>query len=375
MQKLKAMRLNEIITPPSIIDKTISSLCPVCLKVVDAHIFQEGKAVKLEKRCPDHGDFKDLYWSDVTLYRKFMRFWAIGSGVEKPVASSGNCPFNCGLCENHRTSTILANIDVTNRCNLSCPTCFADAGQNAEDLTMEQIRAMMQTLRDQRPVPCPAVQLSGGEPTIRDDLPEIISMAKEMGFAQIQVATNGVKLAASLDLCKSLVKSGLSTVYMQFDGVIPEPYKTMRGSDLLQIKLRAIKNLREAGQMSLVLVPTLAKGVNDGQVGDIIRLASTNLDVVKGVNFQPVSFVGRIDQQEREKKRLTISDLITLVEDQTDNEITRDDFYPVPFVVPISGLIAAETGTPQLAMTVLACCGRPVTYTAWWPPYPHYEVC
>ena len=126
-----------------------------------------------------------------------MRFWAIGSGVENPIASSGNCPFNCGLCENHRTSTILANIDVTNRCNLSCPTCFADAGQSPEDPTMDQIRAMMKTLRDQRPVPCPAVQFSGGEPTIRDDLPEIISMAKEMGFAQIQVATNGVKLAAS----------------------------------------------------------------------------------------------------------------------------------------------------------------------------------
>jgi uncharacterized radical SAM superfamily Fe-S cluster-containing enzyme len=356
LQQLKAMRLNEIITPPNI-DKTISSLCPVCLKIVDAHVFQEGGAVKIDKRCSDHGEFKDVYWSDVALYRRFMRFWAIGPGVENPIASSGNCPFNCGLCENHRTSTILANIDVTNRCNLSCPTCFADAGQGPEEPTMDQIRAMMKTLRDQRPAPCPAVQFSGGEPTVRDDLHEIVSLAKEMGFAQIQVATNGMKLAASPDLCKSLVHSGLSTVYLQFDGLTPEPYITMRGRDLLQIKLRAIENLRKAGQMSIVLVPTLAKGVNDGQVGDIIRFAAMNLDVVKGVNFQPVSFVGRIDQQEREKKRLTISDLIALVEDQTDNEITRDDFYPVPFVAPISGLIAAETGIPQPTMTVHPCCG------------------
>jgi hypothetical protein len=356
LQQLKAMRLNEIITPPNI-DKTISSLCPVCLKIVDAHVFQEGGAVKIDKRCSDHGEFKDVYWSDVALYRRFMRFWAIGPGVENPIASSGNCPFNCGLCENHRTSTILANIDVTNRCNLSCPTCFADAGQGPEEPTMDQIRAMMKTLRDQRPAPCPAVQFSGGEPTVRDDLPEIVSLAKEMGFAQIQVATNGMKLAASPDLCKSLVHSGLSTVYLQFDGLTPEPYITLRCRDLLQIKLRAIENLRKAGQMSIVLVPTLAKGVNDGQVGDIIRFAAMNLDVVKGVNFQPVSFVGRIDQQEREKKRLTISDLIALVEDQTDNEITRDDFYPVPFVAPISGLIAAETGIPQPTMTVHPCCG------------------
>lgn len=203
LQQLKAMRLDEIIPPPNI-DKTISSICPVCLKIIDAHIFLEGKAVKIEKQCSDHGDFKDLYWSDAALYRRFIRFWACGSGVENPIVSSDNCPFNCGLCENHRTSTLLGNIDVTNRCNLSCPTCFADAGQIPEDPTIDQIRSMMKILRDQRPVPCPAVQLSGGEPTIRDDLPEIVSLAKEMGFAQIQIATNGVMLAASPDLCKKL---------------------------------------------------------------------------------------------------------------------------------------------------------------------------
>jgi 7,8-dihydro-6-hydroxymethylpterin dimethyltransferase len=311
----------------------------------------------IEKRCAEHGDFKDVHWSDAGLYRRFMRFWAHSSGVENPIAPAGNCPFNCGLCENHRTSTLLGNIDITNRCNLSCPICFADAGQSPEEPAMNQIRAMMQTLRDQRPVPCPAVQFSGGEPTMREDLPEIVALAKEMGFAQVQVATNGLKLASSQDLCRRLVRSGLSTVYLQFDGLTQEPYKTMRGRDLLQTKLQAIENLREAGQTNVVLVPTLAKGVNDDQVGDIVRFASMNLDVVKGVNFQPVSFVGRIDQDERSEKRLTISDLIALVEDQTDDEITRDDFYPVPFVAPISSLIAAETGLPQPALTVHPCCG------------------
>jgi uncharacterized radical SAM superfamily Fe-S cluster-containing enzyme len=356
MQQLGSRYPNEVLKFDNL-DRIVPSLCPVCLKVIGAHIFQEGRSIVIEKRCAEHGDFKDVHWSDVDLYKRFMRFWAIGQGVKNPIVSSGNCPFNCGLCENHRTGTILANIDVTNRCNLSCPTCFADAGQSPEEPTVDQIKDMMRNLRDQRPVPCPAIQFSGGEPTIRDDLPEIVSIAKEMGFAQIQVATNGVKLATSPELCRSLVQRGLSTIYLQFDGVTSEPYMTMRGRDLLQIKLRAIENLREAGQMSIVLVPTLKKGVNDGQVGDIIRFASMNLDVVKGVNFQPVSFVGRIDQQERAKKRLTISDLISLVEDQTDNEITRDDFYPVPFVVPISGLIAAETGTPQPTMTVHPCCG------------------
>ena len=351
-----AKYLDKISTSANV-DETIFSLCPICLEVINARIFQEEKRVMIEKRCAEHGDFKDIYWSDAVLYRRFMRFWAYGEGIENPISSTESCPFNCGLCENHKTGTILGNIDITNRCNLSCPTCFADAGQNHDDPTMDQIRSMMQTLRDQRPVPCPAIQLSGGEPTMRDDLPLIVSLAKEMGFSQVQVATNGLKLATSPDLCRSLVSSGLSTVYLQFDGVTPEPYKTMRGHDLLQLKLQAIKNLRAAGQMSVVLVPTLAKGVNDSEVGDIIRFASINLDVVKGVNFQPVSFVGRIDQDDRAEMRLTISDLIALVEDQTNSEITGDDFYPVPFVAPISGLVAAETGTAQPALTVHPCCG------------------
>jgi uncharacterized radical SAM superfamily Fe-S cluster-containing enzyme len=342
---------------PSSIDRTVPSLCPVCENIIDARIFQEGNVVLMEKRCSEHGDFRDVLWSDATLYRRFMSYWADGSGVENPISPARECPLNCGLCENHKTSTILGNIDITNRCNLSCPVCFADAGQSLDEPSIEEITAMMQTLRDQRPVPCPAVQFSGGEPTMREDLPQILALAKKMGFAQVQIATNGLKLAASLELCRDLVRAGLCTTYLQFDGVTPGPYQALRGRDLMKIKRQAIENLRKAGQMSVVLVPTLAKGINDLQVGDIIRFASQNADVVKGINFQPISFAGRVDQEEREKQRLTISDLILLVEEQTDGQITRDDFYPVPFVAPISSLIAAETGTPQPTFTVHPCCG------------------
>jgi uncharacterized radical SAM superfamily Fe-S cluster-containing enzyme len=341
----------------SSIERTVPSLCPVCENLIDARIFQEGDAVLMEKRCSEHGDFRDVLWSDATLYRRFMSYWAEGSGVENPISSARDCPLNCGLCENHKTSTILGNIDITNRCNLACPVCFADAGQSPDEPSIEKIGAMMQTLREQRPVPCPAVQFSGGEPTMRDDLPQIVALAKKMGFAQVQVATNGLKIAADLELCRDLVRAGLCTTYLQFDGVTPGPYQALRGLDLLKIKRRAIENLRKAGQNSVVLVPTLAKGVNDDQVGDIVRFASQNADVVKGVNFQPISFAGRVDQEEREEKRLTISDLILLLEEQTDGEITRDDFYPVPFVAPISNLVAAETGTPQPTLTVHPCCG------------------
>ena len=339
------------------IDKTVSSICPVCLEVIRAHIFQDGENVFIEKQCQTHGEFKDLYWSDVALYRKFYRYFCEGSGIENPTPSEKGCPFDCGLCEKHKTGTLLANIDLTSRCNISCPVCFANSGGRIFEPAIDKIKAMMQNLRSQKPVPCSAVQFSGGEPTLRKDLPEIVSMAKEMGFTQVQIATNGIMLSADLKLCQNLERAGLSTVYLQFDGLTSKPYKMVRGRNLLPIKLQAIENFRRAGQTSIVLVPTLAKGVNDDQVGDIIRFASRNLDVIKGINVQPVSFAGRIDQKERSEKRITIPDFLTLVEEQTDNEITREDFYPVPFVAPISRFIAAETQCPQPVFTVHPCCG------------------
>jgi len=349
--------LKEQVAPHAPLEKVVKSLCPICLKVVSAHIFQQGEAVMIEKQCEEHGDFRDTYWSDASLYRKFVRYWSDGSGLQNPAHQGKECPFDCGICSNHLTGTLLGNIDVTNRCNLSCPVCFADAGDSLKEPTLDQIKAMMENLRAERPVPCPAVQFSGGEPTLREDLPQIVALARELGFAQIHVATNGLKLASSPDLCRALVQSGLSSVYLQFDGVKPEPYKAMRGRDLLSVKEKAIENLRGAGQSSTVLVPTLAKGVNDDQVGDIVSFASENLDVVKGINFQPVSFTGRIDQAERTQMRITIPDLLALLEEQTDNQITREDFYPIPFVVPISHLIAVITGFPKPEFSVHPCCG------------------
>lgn len=338
-------------------EKTASSLCPICQKVVPVRVFSDGDDVFMEKRCEADGDFRELLWHDVSLYKRFNSYMFNGQSPKDSTAQGQGCPFDCGICSRHKTGTLLGNIDLTNRCNMACPVCFANSGGRLYEPSFDQIRTMMQNLRSEKPVPCPAVQFSGGEPTLRNDLPRIIALAKAMGFGQVQLATNGLCLAESLELCRDLERSGLSTVYLQFDGVTPDPYLANRGRDLMPVKLRALENFRRAGLKSTVLVPTLARGVNDHQVGEIVRFASKNMDVVRGVNFQPVSFVGRIDAEERAKRRVTIPDLFSLLEEQMDNEITRDDFYPVPFVAPISQLIAAQTRETQPVLTVHPCCG------------------
>jgi uncharacterized radical SAM superfamily Fe-S cluster-containing enzyme len=343
--------------PATFVDRPMMSICPECLKPISGRIFQERNQIFIKKTCAIHGHFTELYWSDAEVFKKFNRFLCDGSGINNSDSFKFGCPFDCGLCANHKTSTLLANIDLTNRCNMDCPICFADAGGRVYEPTIDQIELMLDNLRHQKPVPCPAIQFSGGEPTLRDDLPQIIALAKKKGFSHIQIATNGLRMAASTNFCRSLVLNGLNTVYLQFDGVTSEPYIKVRGRDLFPSKIKALDNLRRAAQKSVVLVPTLAKGVNDQEIGGIVRFASNNLDIVRGINMQPVSFSGRIDSEEKAQKRLTIPDLFRLLEDQTGNEINGGDFYPVSFVTPLSQLIAAESGKKQPIFTVHPCCG------------------
>lgn len=337
--------------------KTLS-LCPTCLKKVEAEVFEEDGEVIIKKECEEHGKFRDIYWSDSELYEKYKKYEYIGDKLKNTnTERKYGCPFDCGLCPSHVSTTVLANLDVTNRCNLNCPICFANANRTKMiyEPSLEEIKHMMVNLRNEN-IPCPAIQFAGGEPTLREDLPEIIRTAKELGFVHIQIATNGIKLQ-NVEYIKKLREAGLSTIYLQFDGLTEKSYLTARGKNLLPVKLKVIESCRKADFRSIVLVPTLVKGVNDDQIGDIIRFAAKNMDVVRNVNVQPVSFTGRIDENKRFEQRITIPDFVELVEEQTNGEILKEDFYPVPSVVPMSLFVELWGNRPTVKLSSHQHCG------------------
>jgi len=340
--------------------KETKSICPECFKVLDATIFEEDNKVYIKKECPEHGKFQDVYWSDYEQYKRAEKFRYDGEGLRNPrTKTEQGCPLDCGICPQHKSHTVLAIIDVTNRCNLKCPVCFANAATAGYvyQPSKEEVREMMENLRSNDPVPATALQFSGGEPTIREDLFELIRMAKELGFRHVEVNTNGLRLAQSVDYCRGLKEAGMSTVYLQFDGLSPKVYQFTRGCDLLEIKMKAIENCRKAGINSMVLVVTLVKGVNDHQIGDIIRFAVQNFDVIRCINVQPVSLCGRLPEQERAKMRITIPDFTRLCEEQTDGKIKVSDFYPVPVVVPVSKAAGALKDKRYPEFTVHPHCG------------------
>jgi hypothetical protein len=338
--------------------KTTQSLCPECTQLIPALIFEEDGKVWMEKTCPEHGEFRDLYYGDARLYHKMER-WQFGDnrGLSNPaVPDAKECPSQCGLCSMHLSHTGLANVDLTNRCNLTCPVCFANANTSGVlyEPTFPEVRKMLQAIRNERPVAGRVVQFSGGEPTVYPRFLDACTLAKEMGFSHVQAATNGI-LLSDLEFAKKAKDAGLQTLYLQFDGVSDDIYLRTRGARLYETKMKVIENCRATG-MKIVLVPTIVRGVNDHQIGAIVKTAVDNADVISALTFQPVAFTGRLNRNELAAKRFTQSDVAKQVAAQSGITDDYHDWFPISCVTPFSKLMSALRGEETISLSCHPHC-------------------
>lgn len=276
---------NKVMKDDEMVRKTYS-ICPVCLKKIPASLVQkENGSIWQEKTCEAHGSFQVPVW-------KGMFDFADWISSETPLSEEENahCDGDCRACDAHGQGTCCVILEVTKACNLRCTFCFAHGG---EDPAMPSTESLKQDI-DQivRLAGDPLLQLSGGEPSLRDDLPELVRYAKEAGCSYTQINTNGIRLAEDEDYVASLAKAGLDIVFLQFDGVDDAIYRALRGQDLLEKKLQAIRNC-DKYRIGVTLVPTVVPGINDHALGGIIRLAVELFPAVRSVHFQPVTYLGR----------------------------------------------------------------------------------
>ncbi|HVP10394.1 MAG TPA: radical SAM protein, partial [Phycisphaerae bacterium] len=291
--------------------RTVETLCPTCSCIIIGRYYVKNGRVMIEKTCPEHGYFRDCVNSDVKVYLR-ASYWTFEElpGMTNPrVTHASHCPSDCGLCNQHQSTSVLGQIDLTNRCNLTCPVCFASANGSGyvHEPTFEQVEQELKRLLDCRPIPCTSIQFTGGEPTIHSRFHDIVARARELGMTNIQIATNGIT-HANLEFAQRSKEAGLHTLYMQFDGLDDQLYRRVRGRPLLEVKLQAIENCRKVG-MKVCLVPTVIKTENDEQVPKILDFAAENADVISAISYQPVAFTGRISRRELDRKRYTLGDL------------------------------------------------------------------
>lgn len=309
------------------------SVCPVCLKRIPAVREQREDGIYLTKTCPEHGDFFAIIWRNKVDFGTWRG--------ERPSVGENenlNCPSGCGLCEEHLRATCCTLLEVTERCNMNCRFCFAEQGEcmgsvkgtegtgtgKKQDPSLEQVKCWIDDLT----VPGKTLlQLSGGEPTVREDLPEIVAYAKKAGCKYVQLNSNGLRLAQEESFVKKLAEAGLSFVFMQFDGVTEDVYEKMRHRPMLDIKKKAIENCGKYG-IGVTLVPVIVPGVNTDQIGGIIRFAMERSPKVRGVHFQPVSYFGRVPEIPKDEDRFTLDELMTAVVEQTGGLVKMENIAP-----------------------------------------------
>ena len=309
------------------------SICPVCKRVIDAEVGAREGRVILRKRCPEHGEFEALVYSDAEAYLAQQRLNKPGTlPLALQTEIHDGCPLDCGICPAHKQHACLGIIEVNSACNLDCPVCFADSGRQHPDhfsLTRDQVARMLDVFVEAEGEP-EVIQFSGGEPTIHPEILDFVAMAHERGVRIVMVNTNGIRLARDRAFVRELAVLG-AHVYLQFDGLEEATHLAMRGRDLRDVKARALEHCAAEG-VSVTLVAAVERDVNDHEIGAIVR-AGVEHPAVNSVVLQPVTHAGRHARFDP-LARLTNADVIQAVSRQLPEWFRPTDFVPVPCCFP-----------------------------------------
>jgi len=314
---------------PYLFFELTNSLCATCLRKVEAKVVIEGDNVFLHKWCPEHRFQKVLISTDAEYYklsRQTLKPGQMPLKFNTPIKYG--CPYDCGLCPDHEQHSCLTLVEVTDRCNLTCPICYSESSPHRLDhRSLQQIEFMLDCVVRNEGEP-DVVQISGGEPTIHPEFFAILDAAKRRPIKHLMVNTNGIRIAQDAEFTERLAGyMPRFEVYLQFDSLRSDPLRVLRGADLCDIRRRALDRLNEHN-ISTTLVVTLKKGLNDDEIGPILEFALKQ-PCVRGVTFQPIQAAGRLEQFDPARDRLTLGEVRQQILKQFPL-FSPSDVIPVP---------------------------------------------
>ena len=341
------------------------SICSACYRRIDAKIVFEDGNVYLLKRCPEHGFERVLMADDIDYYRRcrevFIKPPEMPARYNTPIRYG--CPYDCGLCPDHEQHSCLTLIEICDACNLSCPVCYAESGTHRTSYrTMAQIEAMLDATVANELEP-DVVQISGGEPTIHPQFFAVLDAAKRRPIKHLMVNTNGIRIAKEEGFAERLAEYAPDfEIYLQFDSLRRDPLMQLRGADLRAVREQAMEKLNRLN-ISTTLVVTVARGVNDDELGTIVDYALQQR-CIRGVTFQPVQQAGRLEGYDAARNRLTLTEVRRRILEQT-SAFQPEDLIPVPchpdslgmaYALKLDGKVVPLTG--MMDPDVLINAGR-----------------
>jgi uncharacterized radical SAM superfamily Fe-S cluster-containing enzyme len=366
--------------PPLGWPRETDSLCPRCVpeirqQIVDgklpheillnekvgeikATIVERDGKIMMVKECPKHGVFEDVMAMDTDFFKHLEEVFPgrdIRAHNDEKLHNHGSSTIKHGRCS-------VLTIDLTNRCNMMCDPCFMDANQVGfvHELTWEDIQKLLDNAISIKPRRQMSVQFSGGEPTLSPYFLDAVRYARKVGYNSVQAATNGIEFAKSVEFCRQAAEAGLRYAYLQFDGIGNDANSHRAVGNLFDVKMRAIENLWKSG-VDIVPVITIVNGINNEQVGAVVRFALDNPKKIPFLSFQPVSFTGRdeaVTDERRKAQRYTLSHLAHDVKNQTGLGEPVRDWFPISFMSTFSDFADLVHG-PEADWGQLSCGCHP----------------
>ena len=300
-----------------------TGLCPECLRTVPAMLRAEDGRVWLRHACPRHGESRALLASDAAEYLRLRRY------VRAP--GSGGCCCGpddaCSTDPDAGPPVCILLLEITQACNLRCPTCYADA-HGHDFMTAEEARFRLDAFFREQPR-LDVLMISGGEPTIHPKFVEMLDLALEYPVGRVIVNTNGLRLWQKDDLVARIAERRKRVeLYFSFGSFRPAVHERLYGRDLTREKRGALEKARDAGIFA-TLVPTVENGVNEDEIGDLYRYA-LSLGNMGGITYQPVMDNGRYENAFDPSRRLTLTGVLAELEAQTGGALKTTDFVGLP---------------------------------------------
>jgi len=301
--------------------------------VLQGNLVLMDGSVYLRRHCQrGHGEVVSLYDEDYDLW-SYLQQWRVPTREIIPDTPDNVLPipmgYRSGLGELQTQHSCILLIDVTESCNLRCPTCFAESGPGiGRYARLPHILRSLDASIEREGGKIDVLMLSGGEPTVHPEIVEIIRQATARPVTRVLLNTNGVRIAKDDKLLAELASlRDRVEVYLQFDGFELETHLYHRGEDLRAVKEAAIGRLTDAGIFT-TLTMVVAAGVNEHEIGRVADYAFAT-EYIAGVAYQPVFGSGRANPIDP-MQRMTTTGVLRRLAPQTEGRASAADFIALP---------------------------------------------
>jgi uncharacterized radical SAM superfamily Fe-S cluster-containing enzyme len=307
----------------------------------------------MRKTCPEHGPSEVLISSNAEWYLEVM---AQAPVLRPPVARKAvaqGCPFDCGPCTSHEQQAALPIVPITSACNLDCPICYThNRNQGAYQMSEAELRAILGHLRLTNPERR-IINLTGGEPTQHPAFERLVELCHEEGIRRITISTHGLRFLKDEWLLERLASLD-ARIILSFDSFKAETNKRMLGGHLLDAKSKVLA-LLEKHDVGTTLLPVIAKGENDDELGALLNLGLSR-DFIRSIELHTMTFTGQGGTSFDRAGRYSTYDVLLDIERQTAGALAVTDFVPSPAAHPLCYLVTYLLRMPD---------GR-------WLPFPRF---